>query len=243
MSSTYVNRIGKGVSPNGTPFVNDNQSVLDKLSQIDGYLYYNGNLIGRAIDIVSYNNENLSENSDSSSSYNEQYNNVQKIIFQGATVYTNPYNQRQVFVKINNIEDYIRDETNIINDYYHIKEINMADYNASVKDYLICNNTSQTIIRLPNASNMDYIKIATLQNINENNPVRIVVSVLNTYINSTNQLQLTINTPYSSVQLVYSESHRIWRVLIPFIPMERSTQGITIEQSNQIMRKNMLIFG
>jgi hypothetical protein len=46
---------------------------------------------------------------------------------------------------------------------------------------------------------MDYVKISTLDKINANNVVNIVVTRLGVYINSTNETMLTIDSPYSSV--------------------------------------------
>ena len=90
---------------------------------------------------------------------------------------------------------------------------------------------------------MDYIKIATLQNISANNAVRVVVSSMNTYINSTNQLQLVISTPYSSVELIYSASNGVWRILTPFVPIQKTVNGITEQETKQLNKKNFLIFG
>lgn len=238
------NRISQGRSPNNIPFINENIDVLNKFSQQNGFVYFNGHRLGNSLNVTQYNNESFTSNSNSS--YNISFSNIQNIVFQGAEVKINPYNNKQVKVIFDKIENYIGQENLLItsNDYYKIKEINFQNYSASAKQYLICNGENSTVIKLPSsAKQMDYIKIATLGKINTENTVTVVVSSINTYINSTNQTSLVIDSPYSSVELVFSASTYTWMIITPFVPMQRNTAGLTTQQAVKAAKKQMLIFG
>lgn len=244
------NRISYGRTPNNIPFINGNIKVLNQFSQLNGFVYFNGKRIGQSLSVSSYNQQSEYSN-ESNSSYNIQFNNIQNIVFEGATVIQNPYNQNQVIVKIENIKDYISsNQQNIVvnNNFYQLKQINVKQYNSSVGQYLICNSQREVskgkqIIRLPSdPSDMSYVKIATLDKINSDNVVSIVVNSANTYINSTNETQLIIDSAYSSVQLIFSQITRTWLVVTPFIPRQRQTIGLTEQDAIQMAKKQMLIF-
>lgn len=232
------NRISQGRTPNNIAFVNKNLSVLDKFTEQNGFVYFDKRRLGESLTLIQYNNQS------SSSSNNISFSDITNIIFEGAILKQNPYNEKQVRVVIDPISLYLQDDKVYLqNDFYHLKQISSSLYNASVKQYLICNSDNPIQINLPQASDMDYIKIATLDKINQSNTVTIMVQNVGTYIHSTNEIMLVIDSPYSSVQLVFSESIHTWQVITPFIPMDRDTTGITKQQSIKNAKKQMLIFG
>lgn len=241
------NRISNGRTPNNIPFVNENLAVLNKFSQQNGFVYFNGQRLGKTLTVSQYNNQESSI----SSVYNISFTNIQNIVFDGAQVKQNPYNEKQVTIvvkplTIQKIEQYLQqnDAFVINNDYFKIKQVNSQQYNATAKQYLICNGEQPTVIRLPiDAKDMDYVKIATLGKINQNNKVTIVVRNIGVYINSTNETTLEIDSPYSSVQLIFSYATHTWMVINPFVPLQRDTVGLTKQQSIRNVKKQMLIFG
>ena len=239
---TYYNKISNAQTPGGIPFISENRQVLDKFSSIDNKnIYFNGKRLGQALTISEYNGADQ-ENSNSLA-----YSNINSIVFQGADVKQNPYNHNQIRVKIKNVQQIIdpNGQTTIVNDYYKLKQLDIRDggsYEANVKQYLICKGSC--IIKLPkDVQDMDYIKIATLGNVNQKNTVTIQTRVLGAYINSTNQNTLVINSPYSSVELVFSFSIRTWLVLTPFIPIQSLSDGLDEQQAKNLAKKQMLIFG
>lgn len=244
-------RISYGATPNNIPFISVNRNVLDKFSYQpqNNFVYFNGKKLSYSLSVSQYNGQ--SDSSQSNSSYNIKFNDVQNIVFEGAVVKQNPYNNKQIRVVFNTIQDFIslnQEQITIINDYYKIKEITSSNkqvqYNATKKQFLICNGQKPITIKLPGqVQDMDYIKISTLDKINANNVVNIVVTRLGVYINSTNETMLTIDSPYSSVQLIYSRSTQTWLVITPFIPMQRDTVGITKQEAQRAAKKQMLIFG
>lgn len=239
------NRISYGRTPNNIPFINQNLNVLNKFTQIDGFIYFNGQKLGKPLTVSQYNNQ--SNGSNSSSSYNISFSDIQNIVFEGAVVKQNPYNKKQIRVVVDNVGDYLQyidQKLTITYDYYKIKQVNSTQYNIDVKQYIICNGEQSAVIKLPSSPNdMDYVKIATLGRINSQNTVTIAVKTVNMYINSTNQTTLVIDTPYSSLQLVYSLSTNTWLVLTPFVPMQRNTAGLTNQEAVKMAKKQMLIFG
>lgn len=246
-----ANRISYGRTPNNIPFVNENINTLNQFSQKNGYIYFNGRRLGFPLSVSQYNQQQNGEG-ESSSSYNIQFSNIQNIVFQGATVKQNPYDKSQVRVVIDktvepNLQN-VDGDLIIRSQYYILREITSSikqvQYNATKKQFLICNGQKPITIKLPRqAKDMDYVKISTLDKINANNVVNIVVTRLGVYINSTNETMLTIDSPYSSVQLVYSRSTHTWLVLTPFIPVQRDTVGLTNQQAIRNAKKQMLIFG
>lgn len=239
------NRISYGRTPNNIPFINQNLNVLNKFTQIDGFIYFNGQKLGKPLTVSQYNNQ--SNGSNSSSSYNISFSDIQNIVFEGAVVKQNPYNKKQIRVVVDSLGDYLQQvdqKLTITYDYYKIKQVNSTYYNIDVKQYIICNGKQSAVIKLPSSPNdMDYVKIATLGRINSQNTVTIAVKTVNMYINSTNQTTLVIDTPYSSLQLVYSSSTNTWLVLTPFVPMQRNTSGLTNQEAVKMAKKQMLIFG
>lgn len=243
--SNAINRIGNGTSPSGIPFVNPNQDTLDKISQQNNQLLFNNKKLGKPLTIIESNTNQSSTSSDSDSSYYKRFDNVQKIIFHGANVQVNPYNNKQVYVNVTKVQDIIDQKDNIITNYFNIRTINSSEYQMKNKDFVLCNNLNgNTILKLPkNAEDKSYIKIATLENINSENKVTITVSQPYIFISKTNNTTLQIDTPYSSIQLIFDYAYKIWRVITPFVPIQRSTVGITQLQVKKMTKKYLNIFG
>ena len=98
-----VYKIGNPYNQNGQPLININQQTLDEISEKNGWITFKNKKLSKAISFVEYNNQELSVNSDSSSTiYNNQFEDIQKIIFVNAQLSVNPYNQTQLFVKCKN---------------------------------------------------------------------------------------------------------------------------------------------
>lgn len=208
------NIISNPFNPHGVPLINENIQVLNKFSQIDGKICYNGIPLAHQLKIIGMNNGNIKTIS----------NNVSTIIIEGDfDVSLNNQNDEQVIITSNIVADRISQL--FITQLNSITQI----YNLSKNEYLICNNEKQLILNLPpNVLTNDIVKIATLSNISQINKITIKTSKiiengiqLQTYIDSKNNQQLIIDTPYSSVELIFDRSNLLWKVLTPFVPMDR----------------------
>lgn len=249
--SSNVNKIGNPYNQNGQPLININQQTLDEISEKNGWITFKNKKLSKAISFVEYNNQELSVNSDSSSTiYNNQFEDIQKIIFVNAQLSVNPYNQTQLFVKCKNNNN----GENLNVDYFNIKFVNGEQINLNNKDFIICNRQNNlmdetiqtTFVYLPiikDSVGVYHVKISTLQNINANNKVVVTVNQAGVFIDRSGNIQLQIQSPYSSIQLVYDFSYKLWRVITPFIPMQRRTVGLTSDQVKKVTNKILMIRG
>ena len=115
-------------------------------------------------------------------------------------------------------------------------------WDADVNQLVIC-KAGGISVNLPNApADKSMIKIATLDSVNPASLVTITSSSTD-FISAFNNQEMIINTSYSSIELVYNASLKIWRVVTPFAPQAISASGLTAEEAKAVAKKQAIIFG
>jgi len=208
--------LGDARNESKQPFISENRDILDLFEKnSDDRLTFNGHELGYSFSVNTVNR-------------------VEKIQINGAVVEPDSVNPKQANITISS-------GSGEGGSGYTPVEIDTT-WDSDVSQLIICKAGGITVNLPDSPADKSMIKVATLDAVNPANLVTIKSSTTN-FISAFNNQDMIINTPYSSIELVYNASLKIWRVVTPFAPQAISASGLTAEEAKAVAKKQAIIFG
>lgn len=208
--------LGDARNESKQPFIPENRDLLDLFEKnVDNRLVFDGHELGYSFSVNTVDR-------------------VEKIQINGAVVEPDSVNPKQANITISS-------GSGSSGSGYTPVEIDTT-WDADVNQLVIC-KAGGISVNLPDApADKSMIKIATLDSVNPASLVTITSSSTD-FISAFNNQEMIINTSYSSIELVYNASLKIWRVVTPFAPQAISASGLTAEEAKAVAKKQAIIFG